>query len=362
MTLASYKIKEFLKSRVSYPLAREYDVQTKGAVNMASNESPYGPSQKVVRVLKKEIELIGTYPDPKATLLKKAIGQYIGAGAGGISVGNGSDELMDMICKAFLDPGDRVLIPTPTFSMYELSCRTNGGKPIFYNLPNFEWTEDILRAAKGAKIVFLGRPNNPTGNSPNKELIRKIAVVADLVVVDEAYVEFAEDSVARWAAAVKNVIVLRTFSKAFGLAGLRVGYAVSNPKIIQIIEQIRAPFNVNRIAQTAALTALKDMDYVAGVVGKIKSERKKLYRKLTNLGLRVFPSDANFLMVDVSVWGLDSSEFCDRLAEEKIFVRDLSGFRGAGKKYVRITVGTPRQNNKLISTLEKFRGGERVAS
>jgi histidinol-phosphate aminotransferase len=155
----------------------------------------------------------------------------------------------------------------------------------------------------------------------------------------------------RW----KNALVLRTFSKAFGLAGLRIGYAVGNPELIRVLERLRAPFNVNRIAQIAALTALDDLGYVRRVVKKIKRERERLRRNLSSLGLRVFPSEANFLMVDVGTWKLKASEFCDYLAEKKIFVRDLSGFRGAGSRYVRITVGRPKENKKLLIAIKQMK-------
>jgi histidinol-phosphate aminotransferase len=288
--------------------------------------------------------------------LKRAIGKYVGVGADEVVMGNGSDELMDLICKAFLDPGDRVLIPLPSFSMYELACRANGGTPIFYKLPNFEWRAgELARAAEKTKIAFVGRPNNPTGNMPSNEALDAIASNVKLVVIDEAYVEFARGSVIEYARRRKNMLVLRTFSKAFGLAGLRIGYAVGNPEFIRILERIRAPFNVNRIAQTAALAALGDLKYMKCVVRQIKAERERLRRELTRLGLRVFPSEANFLMVDVGVWGLSASKFCDYLAKEKIFVRDLSGFRGAGLSFVRITVGKTRENEKLLNAIKRIK-------
>jgi histidinol-phosphate aminotransferase len=356
MKLISSRVRDFLKSEISYPLAREYDVRAPEAVNLASNESPYGPSPKAVRALRKEIEFVRAYPDPKAMRLKRVIGRYVGVRAGGVVIGNGSDELMDLTCKAFLDPGDRVFVPIPSFSMYELACRTNGGVPIFYKLPNFEWRADELaRAARGTKIAFVGRPNNPTGNMPSNGALSALASTAKLVVIDEAYVEFAQASVVKDVKRMKNVLVLRTFSKAFGLAGLRIGYAVGNPELIRVLERIRAPFNVNRIAQTAALAVLEDLRYMKRTVKKIKIERERLRRDLSGLELRVFPSEANFLMVDVGTWGLSAPEFCDHLAKEKIFVRDLSGFRGAGSSFVRITVGKPRENEKLLNAIKRMR-------
>ncbi|MDI6643211.1 MAG: histidinol-phosphate transaminase [Candidatus Hodarchaeaceae archaeon] len=347
-----------LCSTAGYPLAREYDIKIPGAVNLASNENPYGPSPAVLRALKRELKLSGLYPDPRATKLKQAIGGYLGVGTDCIAIGNGSDELMDLVCKAFVDQGDRVLIPLPTFAMYELSCVPYGGKPVFYKLPNFEWcTDELARAAKNTKLVFLGRPNNPTGNCLSLDGLRELLKVGAIIVVDEAYVEFAEDSVAKLAAKRKNLIVLRTLSKAFGLAGLRVGYAVGNPETIKILERLRAPFNVNRLAQVAAVAALRDQRYMRRVVARIKNGRAYIRRELAKLGFKVLPSDANFLMVDVSPLEIDAPGLCDFLVKRKIFVRDLSDFRGAGPNYVRITVGTPQQNKRLVGALKKLKGG-----
>lgn len=356
--MISKRVGEMLRSRASYPLAREYDVRTPGATNLASNESPYGPSPVVLRALKQEIKFMGLYPDPRATRLKKAIGDYLGVDESCISIGNGSDELMDLVCKAFIDPGDWVLIPLPTFAMYELSCRTNGGRPIFYNLPNFEWRAvELKRIIRDTRLAFIGRPNNPTGNRLSLDGLRELLNVGRLLVVDEAYVEFSGNSVVKLAVKKKNLLVLRTFSKAFGLAGLRVGYAVGNPALIEALERIRAPFNVNRLAQAAAVAALRDRRYMIKVVSSVRLGRAYLRGELLKLGFHVLPSDANFLMVNVSPLGVDAPKLCDLLAKRKIFVRDLSDFRGAGPKFVRITVGTPQQNERLVGALKKLKGG-----
>ncbi|RLG57567.1 MAG: histidinol-phosphate transaminase [Hadesarchaea archaeon] len=356
--MISKRVRNLLRSRATYPLAREYDVKTPGTINLASNESPYGPSPRVIQALKREATRAGLYPDPRATRLKSAISDYVGVGAKCVTIGNGSDELMELACRAFLDPGDRALIPLPTFAMYELVCRENGGIPKFFSLPNFEWKAgEIKRLLRGVKLVFLGRPNNPTGNGMNRKEMRDLMKVGKLIITDEAYVEFDGDSVADLAPKSKNLLVLRTFSKAFGLAGLRIGYAIGNPKIIEVLESIRAPFNVNRMAQVAAIAALEDMSYLRKVVNAIRKERKYLRRELSKLGLRVLPSDANFLMVNVRPLKTDAPKLCDYLARRGILIRDLSNFRGAGPNWVRITVGKPEQNKKLLNAIKQFKGG-----
>jgi histidinol-phosphate aminotransferase len=357
--MISRRVDTLLKSRGPYPLAKKYDVKAAGTINLASNESPYGPSPEVVKSLRGELGFIGRYPDPSSRCLKQKIAEYLNVRPDCVAVGNGSDELMDLLCKAFVDPGDRVFIPIPTFELYEISALLYSGAPTFSGLqqPGFEWrVDEIKNAAKGAKLAFIGRPNNPTGNGVNLRGLKKIMDVCGVVVLDEAYVEFAGDSAAKLAASEKNLVVLRTFSKAFGLAGLRVGYVVGNRRIIEIIERIRAPFNVNRLAQKAAIAALEDVKYMKKVVGVIRRERKSLSKELSAIGLRVLPSEANFLMVDVSGWKMDASKFCDSLARRRVLVRDLSTFRGVGRNYVRITVGTPQQNKKLVVELRKLEG------
>jgi histidinol-phosphate aminotransferase len=208
-----------------------------------------------------------------------------------------------------------------------------------------------------ARLTFIGRPNNPTGNGIGIDGLRELLEVGKLVVVDEAYVEFAGYSVAKDAARRENLLVLRTFSKAFGLAGLRVGYAIGSPELIEALEQIRAPFSVNSLAQAAAIAAIRDRRYLRGVITKIQKGRTYLRRELSRLGMRVLPSDANFLMVDVTPLGTDAPALCEFLAKKGILIRDLSKFRGAGSSWVRISVGRPEQNERLVAALKKFKRG-----
>lgn len=355
--MISRKVRKILEERVSYPLAREYNVEA-GVINLASNENPYGPSPRVIAVLKKELKRIGTYPDPNSTELKEEISKYVGVEESCIVLGNGSDELMDLACKAFLDPGDKVLIPIPTFAMYELSCRSNGGDPIFFRLPGFTWQVDALKKElKRAKAAFIGRPNNPTGNMLSAAEIEELLETGRLLIVDEAYVEFDGESVVNLTGRYDNLLVLRTFSKAFGLAGLRAGYAVGDPKLIGAIDAIRAPFNLNRMAQAAAAEALRDREYLKYVVDEIKKGREWLKKELEGIGFKVLPSRGNFLMVNVNPLGMNGREVCDYLAKRGVLIRELTDFKGAGPEWVRITVGTPRQNSALVGALKKLKEG-----
>jgi histidinol-phosphate aminotransferase len=358
--MLSKRVDKMLKSRVKYPLARKYGAKLAGAINLASNESPFGPSPKTIEAIKSGIDRIGSYPDPSGIELKRAIASYIGVDPECVALGNGSDELVDLVCKAFMDPGENVLIPLPTFSIYELACRINGGTPEFFELPNLEWrASELVSAMKDARLAFVGRPNNPTGNGISTGGLRDLLKTGKLVVVDEAYVEFAGYSVAKDAARRENLLVLRTFSKAFGLAGLRVGYAIGTPKLIEALEHVRAPFSVNSLAQVAAIAALRDRRYLRNVISMIRKGRTYLSRELSMLGLSPLLSDANFLMVDVTPLGTDAPALCEFLIKRGIMIRDLSKFRGAGSSWVRVSVGTPEQNEKFVEAMKKFKRGGR---
>jgi len=356
--MLSKRVSEMLKSRIKYPLARRYGAELAGAINLASNESPFGPSPKAIEAIKSEASRVGMYPNPQGEELKRATAGYIGVDFECVALGNGSDELVDLACKAFMDPGEKVLIPLPAFSIYELACRINGGLTEFLELPDLEWrAADLIRAMKDVRLAFIGRPNNPTGNGIDIEGLRELLDVGKLVVVDEAYVEFAGYSVAKEVKKRQNLLVLRTFSKAFGLAGLRVGYAIGSPELTEALEQVRAPFSVNSLAQAAAIAALRDRRYLRKVIAMIRKGRTYLRRELSRLGMRVLPSDANFLMVDVTPLGTDAPALCEFLAKKGILIRDLSNFRGAGPSWVRISVGKPEQNERLVAAIKQFKRG-----
>ncbi len=351
----SIRTRRLLRSGKPYPFAGGYGETARGLINMASNESPFGPSPSVLKAIRRAVSLIGFYPDPGVDGLKKKVAGYLGIGSDHLVFGNGSDELIDIVCKSFLDMGDKVLIPLPTFSFYEIASRVNGGVPKFMKLRGFRWdSRELVSAAKDVKLVFIGRPNNPTGNGVDVGGIEDLLDAGKVVVVDEAYAEFAGYSVIGLVRRRENLVVLRTFSKAFGLAGLRVGYAVAHPNIAEVFERIRQPFSVNVLAQVAAERALLDQRYLRWVVSEVRRGREYLYEELSGLGMRVLPSDANFLMANVSNFGMGAREFCDFLLEHGILVRDLSGFRGIGPDWVRITVGTREQNEKLIHVLKKL--------
>lgn len=352
--MISERVQKMIQEGLAYPLAKS-SKEEKDFIKLCSNENPFGPSPMAIEAIKSEAEKVGEYPESSSIELKEAIGEYLDVNPVHISVGNGSDEVMDMVCKATMNPGDKALIPIPSFSQYELTCRINAMDPNFVYLEDYQWNiESVLEKTRDCRAIFIGRPNNPTGNSIDDEDLEMLLETEKLVIVDEAYGEFSDYTVVDWIEDYENLIVLRTFSKMFGLAGLRVGYGISSKEIIEAMERVRSPFNVNRIAQKAAIAALKDKEFVGRARETILDERNYLQRELESLGFKTLPSDANFIMTSPKPLGMNATDVCNYLNREGILIRNLSGFRGIESDWVRITVGGPKQNKRLIKTLEEL--------
>lgn len=351
----SERVRKMVEEGSAYPLATESEEEEEGAIKMCSNENPLGPSPKAVEAIELELDRVGRYPESLPIELKRAIGDYLGVDPLQVCVGNGSDEIMDLVCKATMDPGDRGLVPMPSFSWYELVYRVNAMRPKFIELEDFQWDSELLvEGMEDVEAAFIGRPNNPTGNSIREEGLRDLLETGKVVIVDEAYGEFAGYSVVDWVEEYENLLVLRTFSKLFGLAGIRVGYGIANEDLIEGLERVRPPFSVNRLAQKAAVAALKDREFMKKSKEMVLEGRDYLHEELVNLDFEVLPSDANFIMASPRPLGLNAQDICDYLSENGIIIRDLSGFRGAGPDWVRITVGTTEQNKRLIKTLKEY--------
>lgn len=270
-----------------------------------------------------------------------------------IVIGSGGDGVLDTIVRLFVDKGEQTIIPTPTFSFYELTTRISNGVPKFISR-NKDFSVPIEKLISSAgnktKIVFLCTPNNPSGNVMSEEEVRQIVESLNCIVVaDEAYVEFTDSSVSHLVKEYENLIVTRTFSKAFGLAGLRVGYAIIPKWIFGQYMKVNQPFGVNQMGVIAAIAALRDKGYLARAVKLAREGREFI---MSNISFKVYPSQANFVLVDVSP--LKSKEVLSELLKDGIIVRDCSSFRGAGDSLVRITVGTPKQNEKVVNSLNQI--------
>jgi histidinol-phosphate aminotransferase len=339
------------RARVSpETLEGELEVPVGSVLKLDANENPYGCSPKVNQALASYRDL-SVYPDAAQTELRKLLADYTGTAAERIVAGSGSGDLIDLILRLLLEPGDEVIACVPAFSMFRFSTRMYRGKLV--EVPrdkDFAVSVSALKAAisKRTKIILLDSPNNPSGNLTSRDDILEIVDTGLPVLLDEAYVEFAGETAASLAGSYENLMVLRTFSKWAGLAGLRVGYGIFPPRIASYLMTIKLPYNVNAAAIVAVRESLKDIDYLMANVRAIVAERERLFVELKKLSfLTPFPSRANFILCSVRD-GL-ASEFHQRLKARGILVRYFDTPRL--QSFIRISVGKPEHTDSLIKAL-----------
>jgi len=319
----------------------------KGAVKMASNENSYGPSPKVVEGLRDKIKDVYRYPH-KGREARASLADYAGVKPEQIVLGNGSDEILELIIKAFRGP---VASHHPTFLEYPSYARIHHRGYIQSPLEEgfgFD-AQRFIDDAEQASLLFLCTPNNPTGTVIEEQDLRRVLDECKPTVVDEAYFEFHGESVVDLLDEYPNLIISRTLAKSFGLAGLRIGYLISSPEIAEAVSKVKAPFNVNYLAHEAVLLALDDVEYMRKTVEAIRRDREKLFDKL-NKDFRPIPSETNFILVDVTPY--TCGEFFEEMLEQGIVVRRFGRFKGFEGNWIRITVGTERENQKLFKALE----------
>lgn len=333
-------------------LSQRLGIPAEDIIKLDANENPYGPSPRIYSALANET-YYHIYPDPDSTALREALSQYTGIDSTHIVAGQGADELIDLVIRLFITPGDAVINCPPTFGMYRFDTELNGGKIIdVERKADFSLdTEEIVKIAtnsKNTKILFITSPNNPDGSILSDSCLRQLLQLPLIVVLDEAYIEFAGNSRVDWVLEHENLIVLRTFSKWAGLAGLRVGYGVFPHWIISHLLKIKQPYNVNVAGAVAALASLSDVDQLRENIGKIVAERERLYSALQAFDfLDPYPSEANFILSRVV--GRDAADLKTALAERGVLIRYFNTSRL--RDHVRISVGKPTHTSVLLNAL-----------
>ncbi len=330
------------------------------AIKLASNENPLPPSDRVREAIVGALTSLNRYPDGSGFYLRQALAKKHGVSQDQIVLGNGSNELIELVVRAFLRPGDEAIVPHPSFVVYPMIVQAAGGIRVMVMLKDYRLDlEAMARAITPlTKLVFIANPNNPTATiSTANEVEHFMSRVPErtIVVFDEAYMEFAlgpdfPDTIS-YVKQGRKVLVLRTFSKASSLAGLRVGYGIADADAIALMNRIRQPFNVNALAQVAALAALEDDGHTLECVRMIEAGRHFLYDEFRGLGLRYVPSRANFILVDV---GRNAGEIYQKLLQQGVIVRPMTPF--GMETALRITVGTPEENRKLVKALKTVLG------
>ena len=344
-------IKPYIPGKPIEELERELGIT--GAVKLASNENPVGPSPLAVKALRAALRDINRYPDGSCYYLRNALAQKLGVQPEEIIFGNGSNEIIEFAVRTFIGSGDEAIMAEPSFVVYSMIVQAAGGKNIIVPLKERRHDLDAMAShiTEKTKIIFIANPNNPTGTINTKaEMDAFMQRVPDgvLVVVDEAYYEYITSS--EYADSMKyfreggDVLILRTFSKIYGLAGLRIGYGIAKATVITEINKVRQPFNINSLAQKAALASLSDEGHLARVKKINEQGKKYLYKKLKAMRLDYVPTETNFIYVILKEGS--ARQLYERLLRHGVIVRPME------QQEIRITIGLPKENKRLIEALK----------
>jgi len=355
------KVHKDIESLVPYSPGKpieelERELGISKAIKLASNENPLGPSPKALAVLSEAAATLNRYPDGGAYRLRQALADRWKVSPDHVILGNGSDEILGLLCRAFLAPGDEAIMADQTFVIYKTEVTAAHGVPVVVPLQNERHALPAMAAAvtPRTRLVFICNPNNPTGTYVTAaEVEALMARIPEQVIVafDEAYFEYVRvrdfPDCLGYVRRNRHAIVLRTFSKIYGLAGLRIGYGVTTPEINNYLNRIRPPFNANSLAQRAALAALDDEEHVARSRASNEAELAVVEKGLTELGFRPLPSQTNFLFFDV---GRNGEEVFNALLREGVIVRHIEG------RMLRVTIGLPEENRRFLQALRKVLG------
>jgi histidinol-phosphate aminotransferase len=352
--MTRFPIDRFLRRSIRTLKAPVYPAPAPGAAPMDANTNLFGPNPAVLETARRIDRLaLNQYPTGDSDALRGTLAAFWDVAPDQVIVGNGSDELFDLVTKAFLNAGDRIAFPVPSFVMYPFYGTVNQGRlhPVPLK-PGFALdVEGLLRAR--AKVIVAASPNSPTGNAfPAESIEALLRRSKGIVVLDEAYAEYSDQEFIRRAARHSRLLVTRTFSKAYAMAGLRVGYAVGSAPLVDALRRVKPPFNVGTFAEAAAVAALKNRRFVEYVVGVTRAERARVSESLRAMGVRVFPSDANFLLMDI---GRPSRGVARDLRAEAVLIRDMTDMRGL-ETCIRVTLGPPELNDRFLRALKRILG------
>ncbi|MCD6319376.1 MAG: histidinol-phosphate transaminase [Candidatus Desulfofervidaceae bacterium] len=350
------QLKPYVAGKPIAEVQAQYGISS--PTKLASNENPLGPSPKAIEAISKALKDIHRYPDSHCLSLRRKLATYLQIEERQIVLGNGSDEIMALIGQALLLPEEEVITPYPAFSIYEKVAVMAQAR--LFKVPLKELKIDLKKirekVSSKTKLIFLTNPHNPTGSFLEKEelvVFLKNLPSSVLVVLDEAYIDFVQPQRRFNSIALlenfPNLIILRTFSKAYGLAGLRIGYGILTPELARFLETVRYPFNVNALAQIGATAALDDKDFLEKTQHTIWEGRQFLTAALTSLGVKVYPSEANFLLIYV---GKKAKKIYEDLLKKGIIVRPMVSYALAD--YLRISIGKPEENQAFIETFKEI--------
>jgi histidinol-phosphate aminotransferase len=361
-------VSENIKTLIPYPpgkplkeLEREYGISD--SIKMASNENSLGPSPKAVQAIAMALENLHRYPDGSCYYLARSLAEKLEIKQDELVFGNGSNEVIELLISAFVSPGDEVITSHPSFLVYQTMVQARNGVNRVVPLKDMRHDLETISSMVNDKtrLIFLDNPNNPTGTVfARKEFENFLAAIPEtvIVVLDEAYVDFVDSAlrldIRKYMHAETAVVGLRTFSKAYGIAGLRVGFGIMNAEIATYLHRVRQPFNVNELAQVAALACLEDEDHYQQTLTMTREGIAWLSEEITRLGCRTFPTQTNFFLVDV---GFDARTIYEKMLLHGVIIRAMTAY--GYPHYVRITVGKAEENQRLVTALAQVLAEER---
>lgn len=358
LTIPEYisAIKPYVAGKPIEEVEREYGIEN--SIKLASNENPLGPSPMAVEAIEQVLGNLHRYPDAGGYELTHAIAEKYNLDRGNIVLGNGSDDIIALLATVFLNPADEVILPQPSFLFYEISLRSSGALPIWVPLKSHktDLASMIPKISPKTRMIFLNVPHNPTGSIILKRDFEDFLAEIPpqiVIVLDEAYIEFISDSNCLnsldYLKTDRPIVGMRTFSKAFGLAGLRVGYGLMPPALAELLHRVRQPFNVNTLAQAAATAALNDAEFLKRTVNLVHDELEFIYAALDKLELPYVRSQANFLMVEIGE-GQTADEVFEKLLMQGIIVRSMSAY--GYPQHIRVNIGKHKENVRFLEALE----------
>ncbi len=348
-------LKPYVPGKPIEELEREYGIS--GSIKLASNENPIGPSPKALEAITGALKNLHRYPDGSSYYLRKRLAEKLKVSVNRIVFGNGSDEIIELLVRTFLQEGDEVVMPEPSFLMYEIMVQAGGGRPVKVALK--ERVLDLEGMAESissrTRMIFVNNPNNPTGTIVSRddfeEFLQRVPPEV-IVVLDEAYIDFVRDRTCPtgldYLDGDKIVVTLRTFSKAYGLAGLRIGYGVMKESLADPMHRVRQPFNTNLLAQVGALAALDDDAFLEKTVSTVHKGLDFLYREVEKLGLRCLPTQTNFFLIDLE---RDAKSVFEKMLRGGVIVRPMTEY--GYPNHIRINVGLPEENQRFVEALRE---------
>lgn len=359
----------YVPGRSKEEIAQEFGVNKEDIIKLGSNENPFGPSPKVKEAIEAELKNINRYPESDLEELKKEFARYSNVSPEEIIIGgDGADELIDTLAKTFIEKGDEFIVPLPSYMYYEFLFKPYGAIPHYarWNMESNTLDLDSVLDAinEKTKMLFLCTPNNPTGALISQDELRTIlnqtskdkgGVCDAIVVIDEAYFEYSETNNVNLLNEYNNIFIIRTMSKVMGLAGMRIGYGISSPEIIEYMHRIKPVFSLTKLSYVAALNTIKDTEYIESSIKKGIESREYLYNEISKMkSVKIYKSYSNFMLIDIHDTGFTAAELTEEFMKRGMIVRDCTSFKGIDEYYIRISICTLEEDAKFIKAMKEI--------